>query len=284
MVVSIGTDILAEIRSSGPRLGAAEKRVAAVVLNNPDRAMRSSITELAEMAGTSEPTVLRLCRKIGLSGYMELRLCLASTLPSSGYILENVTASDSLPDIFNKIMHSAKEALNATLNRLDLNLLEAAAQALAAAERIEFYGVGGSGVIARDAQHKFFRLGVPCFVYDDPHMQVMSAALLSDTAVVVAISHSGATKDILETTAVARSAGARVIAITGEKKCPLARHCDIAISVDSTEVALRLAPMTSRLVMLAVIDVLFVSTAMRHFNDVRGRLDKVKHALVDKRY
>ncbi len=266
------------------KLRNSEKKVAECVLKNPDLAMRCTITDLAEMAAVSEPTVIRFCRKLGLSGYMELRLSLANALPTSKYILENVSDEDKFPEIFNKLFNSAKEAFNNTMNNLDLKTLELAADAMADADRIEFYGLGGSGVVAMDAHHKFFRIGVPCISYDDPHMQVMSAALLTAKDAVVAISHTGSTKDILESVKVAKKSGATVIGISGSKKTPLAKYCDYAISVNSQEVALRLAPMTSRLVQLAIIDVLFVSIAMRNFGEIKGNLDRVKMALVDKRY
>ncbi len=277
-------DILSAIRSSMSNLRNSEKKVAECVLKDPDAAMRSTITDLAERAAVSEPTVIRFCRQLGLSGYMELRLSLANALPTSKYIVENVSAEDRLPDIFHKLFTSAKDAFNNTMNNLDLKTLELAANTLAGADRIEFYGLGGSGVVAMDAHHKFFRIGVPCIAYDDPHMQVMSAALLTEKDAVVAISHTGSTKDILESVKVAKKTGAAVIGITGSKKTPLAKYCDYAISVNSQEVALRLAPMTSRLVQLAIIDVLFVSIAMRDFDVIKEKLDKVKMTLVDKRY
>jgi RpiR family carbohydrate utilization transcriptional regulator len=266
------------------KLRNSEKKVAECVLKNPDLAMRSSITDLAELADTSEPTVIRFCRKLGLSGYMELRLSLANALPASKFILENVTAQDHLPDIFNKLFNSAREAFSNTMNNIELEALEQAAEALAAAKRIEFYGLGGSGIVAKDAHHKFFRIGIPCIAYADPHMQVMSAALLSSKDAVVAISHTGSTKDILESVKVAKSTGAIVIGITGGKKTPLAKYCDYVISANSKEVALRLAPMTSRLVQLAIVDVLFVFIAMKDFSGIKEKLDKVKMSLVDKRY
>ncbi len=278
------SDIFSSIRSAMSKLRNSEKKVAECVLKNPDLAMRCTITDLAEMAAVSEPTVIRFCRKLGLSGYMELRLSLANALPTSKYILENVSDEDKFPEIFNKLFNSAKEAFNNTMNNLDLKTLELAADAMADADRIEFYGLGGSGVVAMDAHHKFFRIGVPCIAYDDPHMQVMSAALLTAKDAVVAISHTGSTKDILESVKVAKKSGATVIGISGSKKTPLAKYCDYAISVNSQEVALRLAPMTSRLVQLAIIDVLFVSIAMRNFGEIKGNLDRVKMALVDKRY
>jgi RpiR family carbohydrate utilization transcriptional regulator len=277
-------ETLALIRSSLDSLRNSEKKVAKCVLGDPEAVVSASITELAEKAGTSEPTVIRFCRRLGLGGYMELRLNLARDLPSANYIFENVSAADSLAEIAGKILNAHREALSNTLNKLDLDDLEAAVCALQAARRIEFYGLGGSAIVARDAHHKFFRLGMPCVAYDDPHMQVMSAALLTPDDVVVVISHTGSTKDIIDSAKVARKAGAKIIGILGSENAPLSKVCDIALSVFSKEVALRLAPMTSRLVQLAVVDVLFVTVAMRDFSDTKERLDKVKRSLVEKRY
>jgi RpiR family carbohydrate utilization transcriptional regulator len=276
--------ILARVRAVLPALRASERKVAETLLRNPEAVISKSITQLAEDAGTSEPTVIRFCRKLELSGYMELKLSIARELPSGAYIHENVAETDTLPVVFHKLFMAAGEALSETLKALDVGLLDRAVKALAAAGRIEFYGQGGSAVVARDAYHKFFRLGIPCSCHDDPHMQVMSASLLKAGDVLLAISHTGSTRDILESVRVAKESGATVIGITGADKTPLSRLCDITISVLSKEAALVLAPMTSRLVQLAVIDVLFVTLAMGSLGHHRQQLDRVKRALIGKRF
>jgi RpiR family carbohydrate utilization transcriptional regulator len=278
------TDTLALIRNAIDALRNSEKKVAKCVLGDPGAVITSSITELAEKSGTSEPTVIRFCHKLGLGGYMELRLNLARDLPSTQYIFENITQSDSLAGIAGKVLTAHREAISSTLNKLNLDDLEAAVSTLHSARRIEFYGLGGSAIVARDALHKFFRLGIACAAHDDTHMQVMSASLLSTEDAVVVISHTGSTKDIIDSAKIASKAGAKVIGIIGSENAPLLKFCDIALSVHSQEAALRLAPMTSRLVQLAIVDVLFVAVAMKNFNGTKERLDRVKRSLVDKRY
>jgi RpiR family carbohydrate utilization transcriptional regulator len=278
------TDTLSIIRDSIDSLRNSEKKVAKCVLGDPGAVITSSITELAEKSDTSEPTVIRFCRKLGLGGYMELRLNLARDLPSTQYIFENISDSDSLAGIAGKVLNAHREAISNTLNKINLDDLDAASGALQSARRIEFYGLGGSAIVARDAYHKFFRLGIPCVAHDDTHMQVMSASLLSTEDVVVVISHTGSTKDIIDSAKIARKAGAKVIGIIGSENTPLLKFCDIALSVHSQEAAIRLAPMTSRLVQIAILDVLFVAVAMKNFNGIKERLDRVKRSLVDKRY
>jgi RpiR family transcriptional regulator, carbohydrate utilization regulator len=277
-------DTQALIRDTIDTMRNSEKKVAKCVLADPAAVITSSITELAEKAGTSEPTVIRFCRRLGLGGYMELRLNLARDLPSTQYIFEDVSAEDSLAGIIGKVLNAHREAISNTMNKLSLDDFAAAVKALQTARRIEFYGFGGSAVVARDAYHKFFRLGIPCAAHDDAHMQVMSAALLTAGDVVVVISHTGSTRDIIDSAKVAQKAGARVIGIIGSENAPLLKCCDIALSMHSQEAAVLLAPMTSRLVQLAIIDVLFVAVAMHDIDATKDRLELVKRSLVDKRY
>lgn len=278
------SDILSTIQTSKSNLRKSEKKVAEYVLKNPEKVIRSSITTLAEKAGTSEPTVIRFCRRIKLDGFMDLKLNLAQSTPQTRQHLENVCLDDSVAEVVNKIFQSAKETISNTYRHLSMEDIEKAVSILSKAERLEFYGVGGAGVLAKDAQHKFFRLGIPCIAHIDPHMQSMSAALLNERDVVIVFSHTGATKDTIESAKIASSRGAKVIGIQGEEKTPLSKYCDIVLASNSEEVALRLAPMASRLAQLAIIDALMVSVALKGGDQTNQNLEKVKQSLTGKRY
>ena len=275
-------DILEQIRFKLPELRKSEKKVADFILESSDEAVRLSITEMAQQCSTSEPTVVRFCRQLGLKGYMDLRLNLAAAHPSKHPIVEDICEGDTPADIFSATMHAVTRAVNVTLREIDLKVFNKAVEAMASATRWEFYGTGGSGIVAQDAHHKFFRLGTPCIAYTDPHMQIMSAAQLSSGDIVVCVSHSGSTKDIIQSAEMAREAGARVVGIIGKAQSPLGSICHYPISVASREVAIRLAPMSSRLMKLAVLDALFISVAMRLEKTTGDRLDKVKRALREK--
>ena len=277
-------DVLSTIRNSLNQLKSAEKKVAESVLREPFQVIRYTITELADKAGTSEPTVVRFCRKMGLQGYMDLKLSLARDLPSAQYIHETVAEQDSPVQVMEKIFASNQEALGNTLNKIDINVFDQAVNILTHARRIEFYGSGGSGSVARDAHHKFFRLGVPCIAYEDPHMQVMSAALLASDCVVIAISATGSSRDVIDSIQIAKKSGAQTIGITGREKSPLGRICDYNLSVYSKETAIWLAPMSTRIAQLVLLDALFVSVANKKLNGVRENLGKVKQSLIEKRY
>ncbi len=277
-------DIISTIRTSLDSLKSAEKRVAEYVLRESNAVIKYTITELAEKAEASEPTVVRFCRKMGLKGYMELRLNLARAIPSSPYIHETVSEQDSSLQILDKILSADLEALRNTMNNIDIRVFEDVVDALANAKRIEFYGVGGSGIVAKDAYYKFFCLNIPCIALVDPHMQAMSASLLSAGSVVVAISVSGSTKDIIESVKIAKETGAIVVGITGKAESPLGSLCDFHLPVYSQEAAVWLAPMSSRIVQVALIDVLSVSVAIKRFADSKEKLEKVRKSLINKRY
>lgn len=278
------TAVLPSIRNHLSSLRKSEQKVAACVLEDPEAVISLTITDFAELSRTSEPTVIRFCRKLGLSGFLEFKLALARDLPSTQSLIENVSDGDTLPVIFNKMFQSAKDAIDTTMNRLDMELLQQAVDVLAEATRIEFYGFGISGIVAQDAQNKFFRLGIPCIACSDSHTQVMSAALLGAGDVVVAISHTGSSLDLLESVTVAREAGATVIGIVGHEKTPLTKICDISLSAYSREVALKLAPTSSRLAQLAIIDVLMVAVAYRDAERMKDRIERAKIALKNKKH
>ena len=277
--------VLRAVRLHLDDLRNSEKKVARVVLESPDRVIYRSISELAENAGTSEPTVLRFCRALGFRGYHDLKIQLAQDLvPEVKNIHEDVTARDDPATLVRKVLNANAIAIADTLDTLDPAQTERAVRILARAERIEFIGFGGSAAVAMDAYHKFFRIGIPCGWQDDPHMQVMSAALMSTRSVVVAISHSGSSKDIIETLEIAKEAGAATIAIVSHRKSPVASLADIALCVHSRETGYKPEPMSSRIAHLCVIDVLAVGVALKRSRDFMAGVQKTRKALVNKRY
>jgi DNA-binding MurR/RpiR family transcriptional regulator len=277
--------VLRAVRLHLDDLRDSEKKVARVVLETPGQVIYRSISELAEEAGTSEPTVLRFCRALGFRGYHDLKIQLAQDLvPEVKNIHEDVTARDDAATLVRKVLNANAIAIADTLETLDPAQVDKAVRILASAERIEFIGFGGSAAVAMDAYHKFFRIGIPCGWQDDPHMQAMSAALMTRRCVVVAISHSGSSKDIMETLEIAKEAGAATIAIVSHRKSPVASLAAIALCVHSRETGYKPEPMSSRIAHLCAIDVLAVGVALKRSRDFMAGVQKTRKALVNKRY
>jgi RpiR family carbohydrate utilization transcriptional regulator len=224
--------------------------------------LRKSIGSLAGEAGVSEPTVIRFCRTLNCGGFQDFKLQLAQDLATGAHFgASRPTADEAAPELIAKVVDSGIAALIKVRDTLPPDAVRQAIEMLAEAERIEFYGLGGSGIVAQDAQHKFFRLGVPVVAYSDPTVHSVSASLLKPGCVVVAISQSGTTQELIASAEIALAAGARVIAITAAAS-PLAAVASICLPMNSLEDEDFYAPIKSRLAHLAIVDVLAVGVAL----------------------
>jgi DNA-binding MurR/RpiR family transcriptional regulator len=269
----------------GGSLRQSERRVAAFVLDRPEEVLYLSVSELADRSKTSDPTVIRFCRALGFSGFQEFKIGLARQMvPAQKSIHEEAEVGDDPSALVRKVFAANAAAIHQTAQVLDPKEVGRALDALEAAQRVEFYGMGGSGMVALDAYHKFFRLGMACTALVDPHMQAMSAAVLRPGDVAVVISHSGATKDIVESLKVAKGAGATTIGIVSHQVCPVAALSDIRLCCSTREVGFKQEPMSSRIAQLSVVDVLAVGLALRRRELVVENLEKARTAIANKRY
>jgi RpiR family carbohydrate utilization transcriptional regulator len=276
-------ELLKRVAAIQPTLSPAEAKVAAVLLAAPAWVLDQALAQVAARAGVSEPTVIRFCRSLGLDGYQSLRLRLAESLASGVSLLyRDVTADDSPADLTAKIFERSARTLLDVRTQLSAGATGAAIALLAAARRIEFYGLGSSGIVAADARHKFFRLGLSAVSYSDAHVHGMAATMLGPDDVVVAISSTGRTIDLISSVEIAREAGAAVIALA-PPGTPLAALASVALTFSVDEDPDVYSPMTTRLAQLALIDVLSVGVALRLGPDLMARLEHAHHSLRDKR-
>lgn len=281
--------MLDRIRASLPSLAPAEQRVAKLVLGDPRAFASLPVSELADRAHVSKPTVVRFCRSMGYDGLTDFKLKLAGSVNEGvPFIHRSVDPDDKTGDVLVKVIDNAVAAFLKYRNDASTHAIEKASQVLAATyqtgRRIEFYGAGNSGVVALDAQHKFFRLGVNAIAYSDGHMQVMSATLLGPGDCVVVISNSGRTRDLMDACDIARRNGATTIVITATGS-PLATAGHIHLAADHPEGYDRYSPMVSRLLHLMIIDVLATTVALRiGGGKLQPLLREMKNNLRMKRY
>lgn len=277
-----------KVKALYPSLSPAERKVADRVLGDPERVMGESVAELARASGTSDATVIRVCRTLGYSGFKTLTFAIAKELgehaaPAPPGLGDGVITPDiSLSEIPGKIVSQAVDALQNTLRTLGAGEYERAVSALACARRVDLYGVGGSACVADDARHKLIKLGLVCASYGDPHLQMMSAAQLGGEDVAIGISHSGRTHDTIEAMALARRAGATTIALTHHLATPLSEICAIRLLTASEETEFLSEAMASRIAQLAVIDMLFVGILVRNYDKYSGRLKRSNEAVASK--
>lgn len=278
-------DIISMLKLRYSTLRKSEKKVADYILSNPEKIVHCSITNLAEYCKVSETSIIRLCKTMGYSGFQEMKINIAlSIFEPQKQIHEEIEEGDSIGDIANKIMAANVKAIEDTVKMLDPAALEKAIDAISRTSRLEFYGMGGSGPVAMDAQHKFFKYGINCIAYNDPHMQAMSAATMKEGDVVVAISHSGSSRDLVESVKLAHDSGACTICITGGMKSPITKVSDISLMVVAKEQSFKPEPMSSRIVQLSIIDILSVGVAMRKSDVVIKNLEKTRNSIASKKY
>jgi len=286
--------MLERIRASIPALPPAEQRVAKLVLVDPRSFARLPVGELAQRAHVSKPTVVRFCRSVGYDGLADFKLKLAGNVNEGvPFVHRSVDDDDKAGDIVVKVIDNAVAAMlryrNAAAGQSVERAIAALAHAGGSGHRIEFYGVGNSGIVAQDAQHKFFRLGVTAAAVSDGHMQVMSATMLKSGDVAVIISNSGRSRDLLDVAEIARKKGATVIAITssGSPLALLAQGAPnhVLLAADHPEDADRYSPMVSRLLHLLVVDILTTGVALRLGSAaLRPMLQEIKRNLRATRY
>jgi DNA-binding MurR/RpiR family transcriptional regulator len=272
--------ILIRVRGAMPSLRPAEQRVAQAVLADPGGISESSITTVARRCQTSETTVLRFCRAIGLAGYPELRIALAraaqweetdqiSGAPTTGQI----SATDSLGDVVAKITHADARSIEDTGAAVDLEVLGAAVKAVATAARIDIYGVGASGLVCEDLHQKLHRLGLLSFHWADAHLSLSSAAMLGPKDVAIGVSYTGSTVDTVDPLRIARMRGATTIAITNFGSAPIAEEADLLLVTAGRETTFRSGAMASRISQLALVDCLFAGVAQRSYDQAIKLLD-----------
>jgi RpiR family transcriptional regulator, carbohydrate utilization regulator len=286
--------VLDRIRASLGALPPAEQRVADLVLADPRAFATLPVVELAARARVSKPTVVRFCRSVGYDGLADFKRKLAGTVNEGVPFVHRAVDEDDPPaDIVVKVIDNAVSAMLKYRNAAGDHAFERAIAALAEAgrggRRLEFYGVGNSGIVAMDAQHKFFRLGVHAVATSDAHVQVMSATLLGPGDCAVIFSNSGRSADLMDTAEIVRGQGAALVVVTSSGS-PLARlaltggaNCTL-LAVDHPEDHERYSPMVSRLLHLLVVDILTTGVALRLGAGLRPVLQEMKRNLRAKRY
>ncbi|MFD2166717.1 MurR/RpiR family transcriptional regulator [Thalassotalea euphylliae] len=277
-------NILEKIANELDTFSKSERKVAEVILASPNTVIHASIAALAKQANISEPTVNRFCRRLDTKGYPDFKLHLAQSLANgTPYVNRHVDEDDTADEYTAKIFESTMASLELARKSLNTTLVNRAVDLLTQANKISFFGLGASAVVAHDAQNKFFRFNVPVVYFDDVLMQRMSAINSQQGDVVIVISHTGRTKSLVEVAALAKENDATVIGITTEGT-PLAKECSLVLSVDVAEDTDLYMPMSSRIAQLTLVDILATGFTLRRGSKFRDNLKKVKDSLRSSRF
>ena len=236
-------------------MGKSEKRVADWLFSHSGEILPYSISDLASMCESSEATIVRFSKRLGCTGYQDLKIALAREHDKK-VIAPTITADDDCFSIFEKVCNDAYMSLERTKKTLSPEAMSAAVRAIADSGRVVLIGLGTSAQVAEDASNKLLRAGYNSVAYADTHMQAIAVSQLRRGDTVIGISQSGASKDIVESMKVAKSRGARTIAITSRERSPIARLSEIVLLTDTEETRHSTLGLNSHLARLVVIDAL----------------------------
>lgn len=280
--------MLTRIGAALASLSPAEQRVGRLVLSDPMNFPSFPVCELAELAQVSKPTVVRFCRSMGYDGLKDFKFKLKGSMnEGTPFVHRSVDADDKINDVLVKVIDDTMAAVSTyrcNANRLNIETaVTALVETYRSHKRIEIFGLGNSSIVAQDAQHKFFRLGIPTTAYGDSHMQVMSASVMRPGDCAVLISNSGRTRDLISTCEMANRNGATTIVITATGS-PLALAGQIFLAADHPEGFEHYCPMVSRLLHLMIVDIVATSVALRiGIGELRPGLRQMQKCLLEKR-
>jgi DNA-binding MurR/RpiR family transcriptional regulator len=275
--------IQSTIEATTPTLTPAMRRIAKAIRDNPAIVLENTISQIADACGTSVASVVRFCRAVGVSGYAELRMSLATELGKEAAqfgadftLGAEIARTDTLEEMAAKVASLEMLAIEETVSSLDFKALERVVAALDKAQRILLFGIGASHFVAQDLHHKLFRVGRNVFLMMDAH-EAWTAALLSPKqTVAIGFSHSGVTADTVQFLDLARKNGALTVAVTAAPDSALARAADERLITHARESALRAGAMVSRIAQLALVDCLFLGVARLRYEQTIDALKRTR--------
>lgn len=277
--------VIDEIRKRYSGMSTVERRIADVILVDPLGVTNMTIAHLADRAGVSQGSVVNFSDRVGIHGFSQLKLSLAREMDMcSSLSFGSVNACDTPKTALQKVTGNAVDAFQKTCQSLEEKDLQAAAESMLSARRIEIYGAGDSALIAQDAYFHLMRIGLPAYAVTDYLTFSIASSQLDEGCAALAISHSGKTMAVVDAMGAAKARGARTICITSFADSALGRLCDVVLPTRSCEAEQHQEAAVSRLAHLLVLDSLCAYISARQGVENVERLDRVERLLARHRY
>ncbi|MDY4021450.1 MurR/RpiR family transcriptional regulator [Staphylococcus borealis] len=270
------------IESSLSDLNPSERRVAEYILKHPEEIINYSVQKLADLTNVSVATIVRLSKKMKCKGFQDLKLKIAFDLNEPGNIQRDYAEIDedySIEEVTQSVFHNNTKTLKDTERILSTVSIKQAFELIINSRKTCIYGIGASAIIAQDFKQKLTRIDYWCDVGSSFDEQVTLSANLSSEDVVIAISNSGQTKDIVYATQLAKEKGAKIISITKYGDNSIAKLADVQLFVSSSEKTIRSGAMSSRIAMLSIIDILYICIASDDYLSNRQKLENTRNAI-----
>lgn len=279
--MDIKSNALSRINSFYKKLSPSEKKVADYILANAKQVIHMPMSEVAKNSDVSDPSVLRFCRSLGYTGYLDYKLALTQDLASpTEFISEAVKEHDSVAEIAQKTFAAANQGLYDSLQGMDMLELKKAIELIRNARLVLIIGVGTSAPIAQMFYNRLLRIGINARVQTDSYLQLMEASLLGEEDVVVGISQTGASIDPIVTLEEAKSHGVKTIALTGSLASPITKNVDICLF--SVTNSLQPEDVSSRISQIIILESIYLALSMQDLEKTKNNEHKLWSAIVKK--
>ena len=233
--------------------------VAEYLTHHADEAQYLSISSLAKECNVAEATVFRFCRALGFEGYHEMRIALAQANATGTLLNQQELRPDASTASLCEHAHALfLTAINGTQNALSTEAVEKAVALMREANQVFCFGQGGSMLLANDICARFASLTTKFRTAGDSHFQLLTASLMGPEDVVLFVSYSGATRDMMETLRTAKSAGAKIILLTHYEDSPGAALGDVVLLCGAQESPLDSGSIPIKVAVLYVAEVLLL--------------------------
>lgn len=265
----------AMIRISLSSLSNTEQRIIEWMMTKGNLKPRTSIKEVAEELSVSEPLLVKVSKKLGYSGFREIRKALLSYFDALPFDKEQeLSEKDNVENIIEKVFNNSVQALKEAQSIVDAKIISKAAEWIFHANRIVILGVGGSAIVGQDFEHKLLRIGIHSHTYSDHHLMVMVASQLKENDVVIAISQSGNTAEICNAILVAKKNKAKIICITNNHQSELAEISDLSIFSPAKNGPLLGQNAAARIIQLTLLDTLFIAIVVLDHEKSKVHLER----------
>ena len=272
--------LLVYLQAVLPSLNPTERQIGEYVLEDPERVLSSSISDMRQGSGASVGSIVGFCRTLGIKGFASFKISLARELAQGGL---SGTQKEGTGSLYDSVFQFHIQSLRETLQLNSEETLEQASRVIELARRIEFFSIGMSYPVAYTACNKLRLIGIAATTQSDSHLQLIAASQMKKGDVAFGISCSGSTHETVQCLKIARENKATTLSVTNCMKSPIVDQSDLVLYATPSEIKYFQAPLASRITQLALVDALFVSIAQRRKNKTATHLQRAGEKLLEHR-
>ncbi|HBG4073548.1 TPA: MurR/RpiR family transcriptional regulator [Clostridioides difficile] len=274
--------ILEQLESPTFKVTKSDKLLIAYIKENIDDVFYKPISQIAKESNIGEATITRFVKKMNFNGLQDFKVTLAqeiSTINKKNIINKNIQNDEPALDTAKKLLSSNVTTLENTVEIINSKDVHDCARLIINAKKVYFIGIGYSGIIAQDSNYKFMRIGLNCVSFDSSHTMIMMSSIMEEGDLIIAISHSGETEEIIKTVKLARANNAKIISITENKNSELKDISDVHLSYVSGETVLETGSISSKLAQFFIIDLVYTQVVKELSNEAIERKIKTTNAI-----